>query len=61
MISGAVLLEQEGAGAADGEEGSAGPVVGLFEHSGELGLSPVGEEELLRSFKQRSDMIRFAS
>lgn len=56
-----VLLEQEGAGAADGEEGSAGPAVGLFGHYGELGLSPAGEQKVLRSFKQRSGMIRFAS
>lgn len=55
------MLEQEGAGAADGEEGSAGPAVGLFGHYGELGLSPAGEQKVLRSFKQRSGMIRFVS
>lgn len=49
--SSAVLLDHEGAGVADGEGGRAGPVAGLCGHPVELGLSPVGDEKVFRSFK----------
>lgn len=46
-----MLLEREGPGVADGEEGGAGPVVGLLGHLVKLGLSAVGDEKVLKSFK----------